>query len=78
MSYMFSGCTNLKSYYMPYFNTSKVTNLNGFLKDCNNLTSLNLSNFDTSSVKDMSYIFSGCINLKSCYLYYLIFQKLQI
>ena len=58
MSYMFYGCTSLKS--LPdisLWNTSKVINMSNIFNRCENLSSLpDLSKWNTTNVTDKLYI----------------------
>ncbi len=63
MSFMFSGCENLKDIDISGFNTSKVTNMENMFAGCKSLEELDLSNFDTSQVTNMFGMFRGCCNL---------------
>ena len=65
MSYMFNGCSALKSLDLTNFNTAKVTNMGNMFEGCSALTSLDLTNFNTANVTDMSFMFKGCSALKS-------------
>lgn len=56
MTGMFQGCSNLKI--VPYFDTSKVTDMDRMFSSCTSLTSVPL--FDTSNVTYMDSMFSGC------------------
>ena len=65
MSYMFYGCSGLKTLDLSSFNTSNVTSMNYVFHNCSGLTILDLSNFNTSNVTSMSYMFYTCVNLKT-------------
>ena len=65
MSYMFRGCSSLKSLDLSNFNTPNVERMGYMLSDCSSLESLDLSNFNTPNVIEMDYMFSGCSSLKS-------------
>ena len=61
ISFMFSGCLNLKNITFGNINTSSLQNINtNIFSGCSKLISLNFSNFDFSKVTDISYMFSGC------------------
>ena len=64
--FWFYSMENLESIrYLPYLNTSEVTNMAEMFAFCSNLTSLELNSFNTSKVTNMEGIFNGCVNLKS-------------
>ena len=65
MSYMFYGCSALKSLDLTNFNTENVTDMKSMFDGCSALTSLNLTNFNTAKVTDMRYMFYGCSSLTS-------------
>ena len=65
MSFMFEGCSALKSLDLTNFNTAKVTNMGNMFEGCSALTSLDLTKFNTANVTDMSFMFKGCSALKS-------------
>ena len=65
MSFMFKGCSALKSLDLTNFNTAKVTNMSFMFHGCSALTSLDLTNFNTANVTDMSFMFNGCSALTS-------------
>ena len=62
-SWLFYGCSNLRSLDIRGFNTSSVADMSYMFSGCSGLTSLDVSGFDTSSVTNMSYMFSGCSGL---------------
>ena len=64
-SYMFSGCSSLRSIDLSSFNTTNVNNMNHMFNHCSSLESIDLSSFNTTKVKDMSFMFSDCSFLKS-------------
>ena len=64
MSYMFSGCSALKSLNLQSFYTRNVTNMSHMFANCTALTNLNVYSFDTRNVTDMSYMFSTCAALE--------------
>ena len=55
-----NNITNMKQ----FFNTNKVTDMNGMFQCCYELEHLDLFNFNTSNVTDMSYMFNNCNKLK--------------
>ena len=61
VSYMFSGCENLKS--IPQLDTSNSTNMKYMFSHCENLKSI--PQLDTSNVSNMEYMFYDCPYLKS-------------
>ena len=65
MSFMFEGCSALKSLDLTNFNTAKVTNMGNMFEGCSALTSLDLTKFNTANVTDMNNMFEGCSALKS-------------
>ena len=65
MSFMFHGCSALKSLDLTNFNTAKVTNMDNMFYRCSTLTSLDLKNFNTAEVTNMYHMFYGCSALKS-------------
>ena len=65
MSFMFEGCSALKSLDLTNFNTANVTNMSNMFKGCSALTSLGLTNFNTAKVTEMGNMFNGCSALKS-------------
>ena len=64
MNDMFSGCQNLKSIDLSYFDTKKVADMNNMFCGCQNLKSIDLSYFGTKNVNKIGGIFSFCKNLK--------------
>ena len=65
MSYMFNGCSALKTLDLSSFNTSNVTDMDGMFQECKGLTSLKLSeNFKTDLVTDMGGMFFYCLALE--------------
>ena len=65
MSFMFEGCSALKSLDLTNFNTAKVTNMGNMFEGCSALTSLGLTNFNTAKVTEMGNMFNGCSALTS-------------
>ena len=67
MSFMFEGCSALKSLDLTNFNTAKVTNMGNMFEGCSALTSLDLTNFNTAKVTYMNNMFEGCSALTTIY-----------
>jgi len=65
MSYMFYGCSSLKSINFSLFKTNKVNIMKGMFKNCTSLKLLDLSSFNTNNVYDMSYMFNNCSSLEN-------------
>ena len=65
MSFMFHGCSALKSLDLTNFNTAKVTDMDNMFYRCSTLTSLDLKNFNTAEVTNMYHMFYGCSALES-------------
>ena len=65
MSYMFYGCSHLKSIKFFSFNTNEVNNMSAMFQKCSSLKSLNLSSFNTNNVNDMSFMFCECSSLEN-------------
>ena len=64
-SYMFGGCSSLKSIDLSLFDTSNINNMSYMFRECSSLKSIDLSSFDTSNVNNMRAMFGGCSSLKS-------------
>ena len=64
-SWLFYGCSNLRSLDIRGFNTSSVADMSYMFSGCSGLTSLDVSGFDTSNVTDMSLAFYDCRSLTS-------------
>ena len=62
-SYMFEGCSDLRSVDLSGFDTRNVINMQGMFSGCSELIELNLSSFDIKNVEDMSSMFANCDNL---------------
>ncbi len=62
---MFYGLSEIEDIDLSYFDTSKVTNMEGMFAYMSSLTSLDVSNFDTSNVTDMSNMFNAMSSLTS-------------
>ena len=67
MSFMFHGCSALKSLDLTNFNTAKVTDMGNMFYGCSALTSLDLTNFNTAKVTHMNNMFEGCSALTTIY-----------
>ena len=71
MSYMFNGCTSLKTLTLTLgsWNTSKVTNMAGMFMGCilseNDFKNIGVLDWDVSKCVYFSEMFSGCQNLKT-------------
>ena len=65
MSYMFDGCTSLKSSNFTYFLTSNYAkNMSYMFANCSSLKSMKLTHFRINSVINMSYMFFNCSSLE--------------
>ena len=64
LSFMFYGCSSLKSLNFSSFYSNKVNNMKGMLQNCSSLESINLLSFNTSNVTDMSYMCNECSSLE--------------
>ena len=64
-SFMFRGCSSLKSVDLSKFNTRNVKDMSYMFDFCSSLKSIDLSSCNTSNVKDMSGMFRGCSSIKS-------------
>jgi surface protein len=64
MASLFSGCSNLESIDLSYFNTSSVTEMASMFSDCENLKVLDISNFNMENVKKSDDMFFEVKNLK--------------
>ena len=60
---MFRECSSLTELDLSKWDTSKVTNVNGFVRGCTSLTELDLSNWNTSRITTMDYMFWNCNKL---------------
>ena len=65
MSFMFHGCSALKSLDLTNFNTAKVVYMDNMFYRCSTLISLDLKNFNTAEVTNMYHMFYGCSALES-------------
>lgn len=71
ISYMFSGCTGLDSYFLDLTglkSAKHLTKIEGLFSGCSSLTEINLTGMDTGDVKSLDYLFSGCTNLTTVHL----------
>ena len=59
-SYMFSGCRNIISIDLFFFDSSEVTNMKYMFGKCFYLEEINLGNLNTDNVINMSYMFNKC------------------
>ena len=65
MSYMFYGCSKLKSLNLKNFQTLEVSDMRYMFCGCSSLASLDLSSFDTRRVSNMNSMFYDCSSLKN-------------
>lgn len=65
MSYMFYGCSKLKSIDVSHFDTKNVEKMGYMFQNCTSLESIDISNFDYSANTSCYRMFNGCTNLKS-------------
>ena len=65
MSYMFYGCSSLKSLDVSSFKTDKVTRMSCMFYGCSSLKSLDVSGFKTDNVTSMGHMFENCSGLTS-------------
>ena len=63
MSAMFSGCSNLASLDVQYFDTSNVTTMHNMFNGCSKLTNLDLSNWNTPKILSRYQMFYNCSKL---------------
>ena len=64
MSYMFSGCSSLKSIDLSSFNTTNVNDMRSMFSGCSSLQSIDLSSFNITNVIYMYFMFRNCSSLK--------------
>lgn len=69
MTQMFSGCAQLTSLNLSYFDTSSVTNMLELFRDCSSLEYLDISYFDFGNLDSFSFMFNGADNIKFINLY---------
>ena len=65
LSYMFYGCTALKSINTKVWYVDNVTNMNYMFCDCKSLTELDVSNWITYNISNVQNMFNGCESLTS-------------
>ncbi len=65
LSYLFSGCTNLRTVHSQNWSTSQVTQMDCMFDSCKNLTTIDTSNWNTSNVTNMDRMFGECSSLAS-------------
>jgi len=65
ISYMFYGCSSLKSIDLSSFITNNISNISYMFSHCFSLKSIDLSSFNTTNVNNMSGMFYGCSSLTS-------------
>ena len=63
-SFMFSGCDNIRSIDLSFFNSSEVTTMHYMFGRCHYLEKIDLDILNVEKVKDMSYMFNKCCSLK--------------
>ncbi len=64
--YWFSGMSNLTTITgMQYFNTDRITSMQGMFRNCSKLKGIDLRYFNTRNVTNMYNMFSGCSGLTS-------------
>ncbi len=62
--YWFSGMSNLTTITgMQYFNTDRITSMQGMFRNCSKLKGIDLRYFNTRNVTNMYNMFSGCSGL---------------
>lgn len=64
MSYMFTGCSKLKSVDLTYMNLQKVEDMSYMFNYCLVLKTIYLKGLNTSNVKKMNSMFELCISLE--------------
>lgn len=64
MSYMFAGCSNLKSVDLTYMNLQNVEDMDNMFYYCLVLKTVYLKGLNTSNVKNMKSMFELCISLE--------------
>ena len=78
ISYMFGGCSMLRSVENPNWNIDNITNLSGVFSDCRTLLSIpDISKWNTSNVTKMNNLFSQCRKLEK-YQIFLIGTQLML
>ena len=63
MSYMFYGCSSLRSIDLSHLDLSGVTLMGYMFQGCHSLKSINLRNLDTSACSSFYRMFQGCSSL---------------
>ena len=63
-SYLFYGCSSLKSIDLSLFKTNDIKSMISMFEYCSSLESLNLFSLNTSNVENMSFMFRECSSLK--------------
>lgn len=63
ISYMFNGCSRLKSVDLSELNMGKVTGMYYMFEDCTSLINVNMSAIDVKNVKSMFAMFHNCTSL---------------
>ncbi|MBQ6191065.1 MAG: BspA family leucine-rich repeat surface protein [Bacteroidaceae bacterium] len=63
ISFMFYGCSKLKSLDLSSFNTSNVTRMYCMFEDCSSLQIIDLTSFDITNVTNMKFMFNSCSEL---------------
>jgi len=64
MSYMFYGCSKLKSIDVSHFETVNVEKMGYMFQNCSSLESIDISGFDYSNNTSCYRMFNGCSSLK--------------
>jgi len=64
-SFMFYGCSSLKSIDLSLLDASKVTNMSNMFSLCSSMKSIDLSSFNTNSATNMRRMFYNCESLES-------------
>ena len=63
-SYMFHGCSYLKSIDLSSFITTSINDMNHMFTGCSSLESIDLSSFNTTNVNNIKNIFLNCSSLR--------------
>ena len=63
LSYLFKGCSKLKTADLRGIDTSSATSLFGLFYNCSALTSFDISTFDFSNITNIAFMFNGCSSL---------------
>ena len=63
-SFMFSGCKNITSIDLSFFDLSNAISMHYMFGLCTRLKEINLKNINIENINDLSYIFNKCIELK--------------